>query len=65
MQVVVAVRVEFLEARLQLAQRQEPRSRDGGRGVFVGLAHIDHLDAQFGIRQGAFEVLYRDFVNVH
>ena len=45
-------------------QREEASAVDAGDLVFVGFAHVEDLDAELGIVQGALQFLDGDFVGM-
>ena len=62
--VVGLVRVQLGEALRQRAERQQRHAIDAGDLLFVGLAHVEDLDAELWVVQRAFQFLHGDFVGM-
>ncbi|MEI2722666.1 MAG: hypothetical protein V9H26_03720 [Verrucomicrobiota bacterium] len=58
------VRIEFREALVNLAQRQQRHAGHFRNLVFVGFAHVNDLDAETRIIQHLLHVLHSDFIGI-
>ena len=63
-QIILLVRVEFGEAFVELAQRQQRHAGDLGNLVFVGFAHVHDLDVEARIIERLLHVLHGDLVGI-